>query len=738
MISIRFRSVTRTLVSCLLTLVVAGMASGQVDPNPNSPTPIVLTEETSTRALTELPTRGLRSAGRSGTKESAFQPGSKVNIYVTNVELMDGEGANAFRVYVEDSRGRLYRFPVLGFSPVNGVDGLYVLTMLLRDEIGYWEQPNPDGDLLISVTWRGISSNRVRIGFGKTGGEFKGDAGSQPTPFSALKDLKKAGTIEPETSDLVGYRWSGDRMRFLQQATFGATPELDHRIRRIGLRTYLAEQFEAPYPSANNPYPDFPLKSTDSGNTTIGCGMFDSSTLEYRMCLRNHYSMYPVQNWFMKEAFYGEPQLRHRVSWALSQIWVISGAGGVTQQSSWMIAYHKLLSQHAFGNYRNLMKDITLNPGMGNYLDMARSTRNNPNENYPREILQLFTIGLFMLNQDGTLMLDGQGNPIPTYDQGDVDEFTKVFTGWSFCNTTCPNSAPGIVNYKDPMILNQSNHNITAKTLLSYPNAVNQNIPANLNGNTELDMALDNIFYHPNVGPFVSKLMIQHLVTSDPTPAYVGRVAAVFNNNGLGVRGDMKSVVRAILLDPEARGDIKTDPNYGKLREPVQLVTNVLKTFGVKSADLTQQSDGVVTNYTNPLAQNPFNSPTVFNYYSPDYVIPGTSLLGPEFGIMTTGTSVARANFVNTATFSRISVAETSPLGTSIDLTEWEALAAADPTGNRLLDELNHRMLHGRMSAAMRAAILPAFTAVSATTPRARAQAAIYLVATSSQFQIQR
>ena len=380
-----------------------------------------------------------------------------------------------------------------------------------------------------------------------------------------------------------------------------------------------------------------------------------------------------------------------------------------------MIAYHKILSANAFGNYRKLMSDMTLNPGMGNYLDMARSTKGNPNENYPREIMQLFTIGLFMMNQDGTLQRDASNNPIPTYSQDTVNNLTKVMTGWSFCNTTCTNSLPGIVNYKDPMILNQTNHDVTAKTLLAYPGAVNQNIPANLNGVTELDLALDNIFYHPNVAPFVSKYLIQHLVTSNPTPAYVGRVAAVFNNNGVGVRGDMKAVVKAILLDPEARGDVKTDPNYGKLREPVQFVTNIARRFDVKSASLAGPSDGVVNNLSANIGQNTFTSPTVFNFYPPDYVIPGTALPGPEFAIMTTSTSIGRANTANSMIFGQIAVSENAPAGTKLDFTEMQAIAAADPTCNRLLDTLNERMLHGTMSPQMRSSILTAVTSIVST-----------------------
>jgi uncharacterized protein (DUF1800 family) len=714
----------------IATTILAIPAIAQSDPDPNSPAPVLLMQKDAKRVLAmQVPRFG--AADPAGVSVEAFEPGTDIVVFATNLALMDSEGANAFRVNVTDANGRNYRFPVIDINPVEtkGHEGIYALTVRLKDDLGLWRQPILRGDVLIGLTWRGLESDRLRLGYGNTGGKIK-----DPEPKAATK----AGSDGP-TSEYVAYRWSGDRMRFLEQAGFGGNQMLDQRVRRIGVRSYLAEQFEQPYPSVGNAYPDIPLKSTNTEDVALGCGPAPNPrTPVYNACIRDHYSMYPVQKWFFTDALYGESQLRHKAAWSLSQIWVISGSGGVTQQSSWMIAYHKILSQHAFGNYRNLMKDMTLNPGMGNYLDMVRSTKNNPNENYPREILQLFTIGLFMLNQDGTLMLDNDGDPIPTYDQTTVDNFTKVFTGWGFCTTGCPNSAPSILNYKDPMILNQANHNVTTKTLLSYPNAVNQNIAANLNGNVELDLALDNIFNHPNVGPFVSKLLIQQMVTSDPTPAYVSRVSAKFNDNGAGVRGDMKTVIRAILLDPEARGDVKTDPNFGKLREPVSFATNILRALNVKNVALTGPSDGVVTNYTNGIGQNPFNSPTVFNYYPPDFVVPGTSLLGPEFGILTTGTAVGRANVVNTMTFGQIAVAENSPAGTKIDITDLQALATADPTGNLVLDALNQRMLHNTMSPQMRATILPAFTAVAANNPLARAQAAVYLVASSSQFQVQR
>ncbi len=715
-------------VSCVIFLLAFG-ALAQTDPNPDSPTPILISEPDSLRALTTLPGK-LERGNLARTKSRAFLPNSKVVLYVTNLDLMADEEVSALRLYVEDARGRKYRFPVLNAEPVKNQEWVYALMVELRDELRFWEQPAADGDILIGVTWRGLASNRVRLGFGRTGGNIKDDEGAVPTPFPTSPVATQPDADQPNA---VGYLYSGDRIRFLEQATFGPTTALDDRIRRIGLRTWLAEQLDAPYPTFA--YPNIPLMPT---NLPTDCDNNATIPDVPLTCFRDRYTQYPVQNWFFQEAFYGNAQLKHRTAWALSQLWVISGVD--TQQASYMVAYHQLLSKNAFGNYRTLMNDMTLNPGMGNYLDMVRSTKNSPNENYAREILQLFSIGLFMLNQDGTLQLDASNNPIPTYDQNTVNNFTKVFTGWGLCEVTasCPNRSTNGPNYKDPMLLNQNNHDVTAKTLLDYPNAVNKNIAANLNGNTELQLALDNIFYHPNVAPFVSRILIQNFVTSDPTPAYVGRISAVFNDNGFGVRGDMKAVVKAILLDPEARGNTKTDPNYGKLREPVQLATNVLRQFGVKSADLLQQSDGYVWQAIAPMGQFAFYSPTVFNYYPPDYVVPGPGLNGPEFAIMTTGTAIARANFMNTMVFNRINTSGNSLTGTAINLAEMQALAAADTTSNRLLDTLNVRMMHGTMTAQNRATLLTAINAVAATDPLTRARTAIYLIATSSQYQVQR
>jgi len=705
-------------------LMLLFSAHAQVFEDPNSPTPVLVTAELESTRGTQ---KGVDTRQResSAATDDAVRIGDRIKVYVSNIELLSGEGANAFRVYAKDNDKRLYRFPVESVAQDKSAENTFILSVRLRDEIGYWAQPNLIGGFSFMVAWRGLASNSLQIQFGGKGG-LKIDSGRTPT--------RPPG--EPTTNEYVGYKWSGDRMRFLEQAAFGPDDALDRRIRRIGIRTWLAEQFLAQYPSPANPYPEVVLKPN---NIEVGCP-FARGTYEYNFCVREHYSLYPLQNWFFREAFYGNAQLKHRVAWALSQLWVTSFP--TINQSSHMIAYHKILSTNAFGNFRTLMREMTLNPAMGDYLDMARSTKFSPNENYAREILQLFTIGLFMLNQDGTLQLDTENQPIPTYDQETVNNFTKVFTGWTFCNTGCPNSTLGAVNFKDPLILNQNNHDTTSKELLSYPNPVHASIPAGLNGSDEIERALDNVFYHPNVGPFVGKFLIQHMVTSDPTPAYVSRVAAAFNNNGQGVRGDMVAVIRAILLDPEARGDVKSDPNFGKLREPVQMLTNIYRLFNVRSADGTQQSDGYVTPLASLLSQTPFAAPTVFNYYPPNYVVPGTSLLAPEFGLMNTGSSIARVNVSTFVAFSQINVDNrqppNAPLGTSIDLTELTAAAQNDISGNLLMDTIDRKMMHSTMSPEMRSSILQAVLEVPVEAPDFRARTALFLVSSSSQYQIQR
>jgi uncharacterized protein (DUF1800 family) len=730
------------LSACLMVMSLAvSVFAQETDPNPDSPTPILLSEPNSTRALAINPRKSRGVLNKNASQAFSVGKKSKVVLYLTNLDLLPDEGAGAFRVFAQNEKGTQFQFRVESLEALSkSKDGIYALTVTLYDDLGYWGQPEANGDVLINVTWRGLASNRVRLGLGKIGGNIKDDADAKPTPIGT----KPTQSDELPETRYVGYKYSGDRIRFLEQATFGPTAELDNRLRRIGIRTWLAEQFQETYPTI--PYPDTPAQPTTPLTT---CDNEQVTVPDVPVnCFRDTYSQYLPQNWFFQEAFYGNAQLKHRVSWALAQMWVTSGVD--IQQSSHIVNYHKIISNNAFGNWRNLMKEMTLSPTMGDYLNMATSTKNSPNENYAREVLQLFNIGLFMLNQDGTVKVDATNTPIPSYDQSTVNNFTKVLTGWSFCQTqaSCPKALPGIVNFADPMWLNTgSNHDITAKTLFSYPGSTTTNIAACtgctgtalLNyANNSLDQALDNIFNHPNVPPFVSKHLIQQLVTDDPSPAYVQRVANVFVNNGSNVRGDLKAVVRAVLLDPEARGNNKTAANYGKLREPVLLSTNLMRQFNVKSADGLSNSDGYINPQVANMGQSVFRSPTVFNYYPPDYLVPGSTVLAPEFAIMTTGTTVTRTNFVNTMVYSRIAVSANAPTGTSINFADLQALAAADATGGRLMDALNNKLMHGTMPTAMRNSILTAVTAIVSTNPLARTQAAIYLVATSSQYQIQR
>ena len=510
-----------------------------------------------------------------------------------------------------------------------------------------------------------------------------------------------ADPVEPTTADLV---------RFLEQATFGLSADLFEHVRFTGFDGYLNEQFSAPMSS----YPTLPLYPTTRDQTTCPNG----ST-----CQRDNYSMYLLQNRFFVNAMYGEDQLRQRVAFALHQILVVSGVE-ITQPSG-MAPYLQLLDRSAFGSFRQLLLDLTLNPAMGNYLDLNGNTKTRPNENYAREVLQLFSVGTVRLNIDGTPQLDASGEPIPTYTQGTIDNFARVFTGWRLAPAPA-----GMRNYLDPMVANEGQHDTGAKTLLDgVP------LPARQTARQDLEAAIDNIFNHPNVGPFISKQLIQHLVTSNPTPGYVARVATVFNGS-VSTRGDLQAVVRAILLDPEARGDLKTDAAYGRLRHPAQFIVNVLRALGARSADGSGESDGYLNPQTTPMGMDVFRPASVFSYFSPSTGAPGTAgLRGPEFGIFSTSTALRRLNFINTIVFSRIAVGANAPLGTSVDLTPLLPLAASP---SDLVDTLNTYLLHGSMSSEMRTRSVDAVTAVAKSNSLKRVRTAVYLVLTSSQYQVER
>ncbi|HQR46305.1 MAG TPA: DUF1800 domain-containing protein [Thermoanaerobaculia bacterium] len=520
--------------------------------------------------------------------------------------------------------------------------------------------------------------------------------------------------------------YSGDVVRFLEQATFGPTDALAKSVQKQGIRGYLDAQLNSKVSS----YPDF---SQVPDNSSVGCPTGSPST-----CVRDNYTLYPLQVRFFQNALNNEDQLRQRVALALHEILVVSGVK--LPRPKQMGPYLNMLLDNAFENYRKILYDLTVSPAMGRYLDMVNNDAPNPksnvtpNENYAREVLQLFSVGVDLLNPDGSPQLDRSGNTIPTYTQDNIEDLAHVFTGWTYAPIPPAASVRhNPANYSAPMVLYRDangkdvNHDKSAKVLLSYRGAVHMNIPADQDGEQELNDAIDNIFHHPNVGPFIGRQLIQHLVTSNPSPAYVARVTRVFNNNGAGVRGDMKAVIRAILLDSEARGTSKSQADYGHLREPVLFLTNILRAVGASS-------DGILMNQANAMGQNLFNPATVFSYFPYDFELTGTDTDAPEFGIVTSLSAINRANLVNTLTFSRINVAAPDP-GTALDLTSLTALAA-DP--NALLAFLNQLLMHGAMPADMLATVKDAVTAIPATNPLLRAQTALYLVASSSQYQVAR
>ncbi len=457
------------------------------------------------------------------------------------------------------------------------------------------------------------------------------------------------------------------------------------------------------------------------------------------VCYRDNYSSYRIQNRFFLNALYAPDQLRQRVAWALHKIVVVSEE---TLPYPFQIApYLRVLDLNAFGNYRDILYQVTLNPAMGDYLNMDTSTKYDPNENYAREIMQLFAIGTELLNQDGSTQNDGLGKPLPTYDQSVIDEFKRVYTGWYIDQVPCPapNGGDTCDDWVNPMSYDPDLHDTDAKTLFSGFPGGPVVLPAGQTGAMDLNQTIDAIFNHPNVGPYLARELIHSLVTSNPSPAYVERVAGFFNDNGAGVRGNLWTVVKAILLDPEAR-TAPTDPIFGHLKEPVLYLNNLLRSFHAMSADRSTQSDGNIEPFARELGQKVWKPPTVFSYYPQFYAAPPASagVLGPEFGIMNSQTSLKRANWLNQMTFWGGLAADPNsdtPLGTSLDFSELTILAG---NPDNLVDRLNRLMLHGTMPDALHVSIVGAVNAVDPADPLRRAYQALYLVGVSSIYQVQR
>ena len=502
--------------------------------------------------------------------------------------------------------------------------------------------------------------------------------------------------------------------RFLEQATFGPSGQSINQVRYVGFQNFLNDQFNAP-------------SSTFDDAVADAMGQFnDPTTLQKR--------------WFTN-ALFGADQLRQRLAFVLHKIWVVSWVN--VDDSRAFVSYLRMHQNHAFGNYRQIMENVSKNPAMGRYQDIANNDgatnrTGSCNENYGRELMQLFTVGLWRLNANGTFQLGGDGLPIAAYDPvAVVEQNACAMTGWTYAKETpATRDWPRPPFYGAPLEAVESHHDPNVKTLID-----GFVVPAGGTAQRDLTLTLDNIFCHPNLGPFISKLLIQQFVTSNPSPAYVQRVATVFNGTGACTpggtmppsRGDMRTVISAILLDPEARrGDTLPDTDStvasdGKFKEPVLFVTNLFRALGA-------QSDGSLlgNNVAGSMGQRLLFPPTVFSYFSPEYRIPGSALFAPELNIQTTATTFARINSLNTIAFGTLS-------GTSINWTPLANLAANPDAAGQLLDTLNVLMLRGKMSAAYRAQLNNAINAVpaGATQNEQRARTAVYLIASSSQYNVQ-
>ncbi len=465
--------------------------------------------------------------------------------------------------------------------------------------------------------------------------------------------------------------------RFLEQATFGTTAADVALVKQIKPDAWIAQQLAMP-PSA--------LPTADIG----------TDNNENVADLRKHWYFNMVS---------GQDQLRQRMIFALSQIFVVSQN---KDDKSYMIRpWLPTLSKNAFGNFDTLLREITLNPSMGLYLDLNNSGK-VPNENYAREVMQLFSIGTVMLNQDGSVKKDANGEAIPSYTQDQVTALAKALSGWT------------IKSYAEPMVANDNNHNKEEKELL-----LGLKLPANQTAAQDFDGAMKNLFQHPNVAPFIATRLIRAFVTSNPSPAYIQRVANAFANTN-GVRGDLAATLRAVLLDPEARADGST-ATKGRLKDPILHTVSLIRALGGKVIDSSALS--TLFNRYAGLGQMPLNAPSVFNFYSPLTLLPGrTDLYGPEFQIYGPSQAVARENFV----YNLISGTNGLDTMVKIDLTPFVNVAA---DARKLVNLVDTTLMQGRMSLAAYQAIVEAL-GVAGSDSTQRAITALYLTAITADFAV--
>lgn len=499
--------------------------------------------------------------------------------------------------------------------------------------------------------------------------------------------------------------------RFLSQASMGSSIADIEQVTSIGYAAWLDQQFQTP-------------RAISHWDWLVQAGFNDQSRIA------NEAGFDQVM-W--RQLIVSPDQLRVRVGMALLSFLVV-GINGVTNLS-WRqfatAAYVDLLMDGAFGNFRTLLTNISTNAAMGAFLTFLGNRRANaatgavPDENYARELMQLFTIGLQRLNADGTVQTGAGGQPVETYTQDDITGLARVFTGWNLANSD--NTTPERMRL--PMVNTASQHETGVKTFLGTT------IPAGTTGPESMRLALDAIFAHPNVAPFVSKQLIQHLVTSNPAPAYVARVSAVFENNGSGVRGDLRAVVRAILLDVEARTQAIADTSsFGKLREPINRLTGWARAFNATSASGTWSAPGDTSSTSDRLGQSPGKSPSVFNFFRPGYTPPNTAiatagLVAPEFQIANEPSVIAYINYM----------AGLVPSTADFRANYGDVVSLASDSA-ALVNEVDLR-LGARLSDATKATIRGAVDAISATGTNGsnnRVYTAVLLTLASPEFLVQK
>lgn len=510
-----------------------------------------------------------------------------------------------------------------------------------------------------------------------------------------------------------------DAARFLYQTTFGAQLSEIRRLQIIGYENWLNEQMamqatlQEPCMQAVLDNPDLPL-----------------------------YQNSRQEAWFLNSAE-AEDQLRQRMAFALSQLFVVSDQASLGNEVMGLAKYYDYFAINAFGNFRDMLEDVTLNTMMGFYLGMFKNAKadpvlgTQPDENYAREVLQLFTIGLHQMNMDGSLVLDIDDNPVPTYDQTTIENFARVFTGWNYAGCEdnnwewCYPDGKTVFGYA-PMEPIEAYHDTDAKILLN-----GQVIPAGQNAQQDLSAALDNIFNHPNVPPFISKQLIQRFVTSNPSTAYIQRVANVFADNGNGVRGDLAAVMRSILLDDEARNNSFISNNsFGKLKEPLIRYMNLIRAFEARSRTGRYGNWNPEFSYL----QRALGSPSVFNFFSPGFQLPGPirdqGLVSPEFQITSETTVITVANEMNDA--ANRGHHEYAHWNESMPLLQLqrELLLFNDP--NALLDHLDLLLFAGQMTAHTRTTALSLWSNLDDSSDVSRVASLLYVLVLTPEFVVQK